>query len=129
MDTIMTLVPIVIAILSGLWVAYHRKHKTPWIKTWLKAMTVLVGVPIGAYIVFRAMGLGDADVKWLIAPLTFMLMIGTASVVGVVLYGIVHMLINNRPQYKEQTSSEYQPRLKLRMPSTFLFLWTFRTWW
>ena len=83
MDTFITLTPIVMAIASGLWVSHRRKNKAPWIRTWLKAIAVLVGIPVAAYCIFMALGLTDADVRWLIQPLTFMAVIGISSIAGV----------------------------------------------
>lgn len=110
MDTFITLSPIVMAIASGLWVSHRRKNKAPWIRTWLKAIAVLAGIPVAAYCIFMALGLTDADVKWILAPLSFMLFNGVASVVGVFGYNIFSIVNTKNNLIKRKVNSKHSER-------------------
>ncbi len=128
MDTLMTIIPIAVAIASGTWIAHSRKHNKPWIRIWLKAMTVLIGVPIGAWCLFMALGFTDANVKWLILPLSFMLLTGIASFAGVAIYTLFTYKSTYKHEKYKQDSVNYG-HLRLKAPGPLLFLWTFRNWW
>lgn len=106
MDTFVTLTPIVIAIASGFWVAHCRKHNSPWIRTWVKAMSVLIGIPVSVYCIFMALGLTDANVKWILAPLSFMLFNGIASVLGVFVYNIFSIINAKKDLFKRDAGSK-----------------------
>lgn len=107
MDTLIILTPIVMAIASGIWVSHHSKHHLPWIRTWLKTIFALVGIPVSAYCLLMAIGLTDTDVKWLIAPLSFMLFNGIASVVGVLGYSIFSIANIKRNIIFKNTDSKH----------------------
>ncbi len=129
MDTLMTIIPIAVAIASGVWIAHSRKHNKPWIRTWLKAMTVLIGVPIGAWCLFMVLGFTDADVKWLIAPLTFIMTLGLASFASAVFLFLIDVASNIKfNTTPSDNKSRSRSGFRLKAPSPFLILFTFRTW-
>lgn len=64
-------------------------------------MAVLIGLPVCAYMAAKGFNLTDANVKTLVGPLAFMLLIGVASVGGAFCYGVYCLITNHKShEYK-----------------------------